>query len=131
MKFMWWIYVFIQLIVFVSGIWLLVIGEWKVVIVGFIFSLFSFYLLCLILIPPLCLGKSVASYIKKGQIIKGIFFSILIALYMTLFIGLWREIIFFQFFMAYDNTALPVFLWSYGVAVGPWALFAAMFLKSL
>lgn len=110
----------------VSGIWLLFLGEWKALGLG-IFSLFFAPLfLGFCLGPGLLFSLPAARVMEKGKIALGIMLGAPAAFYTVGVMVAWCYGV-FQLFdnMANDSSRIPMLLWSYGVATGPWGYMAS------
>jgi len=103
----------------VSGVWLLIIGEWRLVVLGVIAIVLSSFILGLLMMPSL-LFAGLASVIKGngGKMIPAVLSTLYTALVMTT----WCVASLWLFGMsATSKNIVPLLIWSYGVAVGPWA----------
>jgi len=103
----------------VSGVWLLIIGEWRLVVLGVIAIVVSSFVLGLLMMPSL-LFAGLASVIKGngGKMVPVVLSTLYTALVMTVWCvaSLWVFGVF-----ATSKNVVPLLIWSYGVAVGPWA----------
>jgi hypothetical protein len=108
----------------VSGVWLLLIGEWRMVLLGVaILSVSGFVLGAAVLLPPLLIAVTLASVRKRPV---QIFVAALGSLYAGAVILLWCVGVLWLFGrQASTRSVVPVLIWSYGVAVGPWANMAS------
>jgi len=103
----------------VSGVWLLIIGEWRLVVLGVIAIVVSSFVLGLLMMPSL-LFAGLASVIRGngGKMVPVVLSTLYTALVMTAWCvaSLWV----FGTSATLKNV-VPLLIWSYGVAVGPWA----------
>lgn len=111
----------------VGGIWLLVKGEWGVVLfsIGLLF-VGSTFLISLLLLPSIGLGSlSVFLISKKKYLISGILAN-LSQIYIIIIMAAWGfAFMFFFLSKARLDTLIPMILLSYGPATGPWAYMAS------
>jgi hypothetical protein len=109
----------------VSGIWLMVIGEWRIFFLGILSIFVATGIISLALIPGLLLAVPFAAAAARGKLILSSILGALAALYTTTVIVVWACAVFYFFSRASNvDNRLPVLLWSYGVAVGPWSYMA-------
>jgi hypothetical protein len=110
----------------VSGMWLVIIGQWGIVVLGILFYIASSFGLSFALVPALLLSAPAVYCSEKGKTIPTIFFITLSNLYVIAVITLWCCGILYLFAKGVTTTSLiPRLIWSYGVAVGPWAYMAS------
>jgi hypothetical protein len=110
----------------VSGIWLGILGEWGALGIGILFFFISAGLLGFALIPSVLLTAPAAYCAEKGRLFGLLCFGSLSSMYILALITVWCCGILFLF--ARDATAsslVPRLIWSYGVAIGPWAYMAS------
>lgn len=105
----------------VSGIWLAILGQWGAVISGIIFLLFSSWIIPFALAPSLLLGAPIAYYMERDKISGVIILGGLSSLYTMALITVWCCGILFLFVNGATETSLiPLLIWSFGIATGPW-----------
>ena len=110
----------------VSGIWLLFLGEWKALGIGIFSMLFATFFLGLVLAPSLLFSLPASRVMEKGKIILGIILGSPGAFYTVGIMISWCYAVFQVFLnMADDNSRVPMLIWSYGVATGPWGYMAS------
>ncbi len=109
----------------VSGIWLLVIGQWGSVVAGFIVSIFAPFFLGFAVLPGM-LFTGPMTYLAGRKVTIGVyFFGFLTSVYMYLVIATWCSGITFYFMHDAPPRAFwPLLIWSYGVATSPWSYMA-------
>lgn len=103
-----------------SGIWLIFIGEWRAVVYAIAaFTLFALFMRPL-LKPAFLFEASSEYYYNKKLMAKALFFVSLNKLYIANFITVWCISV-FSFFTkdATSSSMIPLFFWSYGVAILP------------
>lgn len=110
----------------VAGIWLAIIGEWSLIVLGIIAFLFSSTLLSFALIPSFLLGAPAVYCAEKENTFGMVFFVAISNLYTIVLITVWCCGILFLFVKNATNASIiPLLIWSYGVATGPWAYMAS------
>ena len=105
----------------VSGIWLAFLGEWGAIGRGLIIMVISGFAISFALMPALLFAAPAAIAIEKGKKIIGAIFGSLSVLYTVALITVWCIWIMVMFASsATENSLVPLLIWSYGVALGPW-----------
>jgi hypothetical protein len=110
----------------VSGIWLGFLGEWKPIISGIVISAISQFILVFVLLPGTFLFAMPA---MRLSVTRFSFLSYPIGLlniaYIYAVVSVWCVSIWF-YYVSESTTASswPLLLWSYGIALGPWAYMA-------
>lgn len=105
----------------VSGIWLAILGNWGTIALGFIAMIISGFLLTLILMPYMFIAAPSIYFAKKGTMFLSYIFSLLGTAYIVAVMTIWcGGILLFFVNRATDKSLIPVLIWSYGVALGPW-----------
>jgi hypothetical protein len=111
---------------FVSGIWLLIIGDWRLVIGGIVAGAVSTFIIGIILIPSMILDVPMNFFLKKGKLFGAMVFAALSNFYIVNIIAIWcYGILLFFFQKATFQSYIPMLIWSYGVAMTPWAYMAS------
>jgi hypothetical protein len=116
----------------VSFIWLAVLGDWSPLLYGIVLSVVATqFLLTLLGLPALGLGLIAAALLDKGWRVSAVPFLFLGKLYTCALMAAWCIVV-YAFFLkdSTDQTNLPLLIWSYGVATGPWTYMAAWILRS-
>jgi len=109
----------------VSGIWLAILGEWRVVVIGIVYCFFSSFFITFALMPGLLLSTPAMFFIEKGKKIIGAFFGALSIIYTIGLLIIWCLYVLVEFTQLVDSRALiPALVWSYGVAMTPWMYLA-------
>lgn len=109
----------------VSGIWLLVIGDWRPVVEGFIGSLISIWLIAILLMPGLAVQVGAAALAEKGKTIFAVLLVLVSSVYSTALFTVYCLFVFWYFLgPATAETFIPLLIWSYGVALSPWMYMA-------
>lgn len=107
----------------ISGIWLGILGQWYVLLIGIVAALFGHKVLNVgIMIGMGIFGTPAMALERKGKRTGAMFFAVLNLLYIAFLICLWCFGI-LLLLGSFVNTAapIPMMIWSYGVATGPWA----------
>jgi hypothetical protein len=108
-----------------SGIWLLVIGQWRSVVAGILVCVIAKFVISLALLPSVALGAP-GIYFAKRRITIGIyFFGLLSSIYTYVLITAWCAGVTFYFLNDAPAGAFwPLLIWAYGVATAPWTYLA-------
>jgi hypothetical protein len=108
----------------VSGIWLVVLGQWWAIGYG-ISALFAPYFLGLIMMVGLVFAAPGAALFAKGRRYLALPFLLLNSLFICAVITIWCVFVFDLFISgANPSNVWPLLIWSFGVAVGPWTYMA-------
>jgi hypothetical protein len=104
----------------VAGIWLLILGEWKFVIIGLLAAFTGSFVLGFVLMIPMIFALPSMFFIERNHRIIGYIFGFFSLLTTNAVIFLWCLT---AFWVCYINSTadsiIPALLWSYGVAVFP------------
>lgn len=110
----------------VSGIWLAILGEWGAIVTGVLSVFVSSELLGFALMPGLLFAAPAAYCAEKGKTIGLVLFVALSSIYTMGLITAWCCAVLFYFVRdATTTTVIPLMIWSYGVAIGPWSYMAS------
>jgi len=110
----------------VSGIWLGVLGEWRIIGAGVLVFFVSTGLLGFALMPSLLLAAPAAYCAERGKTAGLVIFGALSSVYIMGLITAWCCGVLFLFVKdASAGSLIPRLLWSYGLATGPWAYMAS------
>jgi hypothetical protein len=112
----------------VGGIWLAIIGEWRLIGIG-LFLFFTFHwILSIIMIPSMLISRVALYFLEKKNKIAYLF-GYLVQVYTNILI---IGTCIFAFFICsrfyngdIDFNYIPYLLWSWGMALGPWQFFAS------
>ncbi|WP_315798841.1 hypothetical protein [Bradyrhizobium sp. SZCCHNRI3043] len=108
-----------------SAVWLLILGEWRLVLVGLLMSVTAPFFLGLASLPTVLLGGPGIFFAKRGITIGVYFFSFLASIYIAALISAWCGTVAFYFLKETAKPAFwPLLIWSYGVATSPWTYMA-------
>jgi hypothetical protein len=109
----------------VAGIWLIVLGKWSAFFLGLFAVFFSSWGLAIALMPSVGLGILGLRFLEKQQKAFGYFFALLGQLYTFSLLSAWCVGVLQVFLSMSDSSSkIPLVIWSYGVATGPWTWMA-------
>lgn len=109
----------------VSGVWLAVLGEWGVIGWGILAFVASNLVLSIALVPSIAIAMGLSKTIERRSVVGSLFLSTLSSLYVAAVMTAWAVAVMVFFMSRADARSwLPMLLWSYGVAIGPWAYMA-------
>lgn len=109
----------------VSGVWLAILGHWWAIGVGLL-GLLSPFFLSLVLMPGMLLGVPAMLFQQKGRVSIAVVFAGVSSLYVSAIVGTWGAAVLIAFLTrATSASVIPLLIWSYGVATGPWAFLAS------
>jgi len=109
----------------VSGVWLGILGEWWAIGYGLAGLFLSHFLLAIALMPGMLLLGPAMFFFDKGKAFLAAPFVFLGNLYTAALMAGWclAVFVFFNSRANYDSH-IPLLLWSYGAALGPWVYMA-------
>lgn len=109
----------------VSGIWLAILGEWGAIGWGILAFTVSGIALGLVLMPSALLAVPAAHFGEKGKLFAMYILAFLSNLYVIAVVTVWCVAVLYFFAKRADaSSIIPMLIWSYGVATGPWAWMA-------
>jgi len=104
-----------------SGIWLAILGEWGEIIRGIIFFVVAGFAISIALMPSLLFAAPAAMAVERGKKLLGALLGSLSVLYTVALITIWCIWVMWLFVSsATESSLIPLLVWSYGVALGPW-----------
>jgi hypothetical protein len=110
----------------VAGIWLAILGEWQPIGVGLLLLVSSHFMLSLVLMPGLIFAAPAAIAMESGKTILGSLIGGVSVLYTEVIVVGWAYLMLGYFHgLASASSEIPLLLWSYGAAIGPWAFMAS------
>lgn len=110
----------------VSGIWLAILGEWAVIGAGLLAAIGGTLPISFALMPVMLLALPMAKLVERGRLGLGMIFAIPVSVYTIFIMSAWCYLVFLAAFRVADERhAIPVLLWSYGAATGPWTYMAS------
>lgn len=105
----------------VSGIWLAILGDWGSIGYGFLAMIVSSFVLGIALMPMLLLAGPSVYFAEKGIMFLFYVFAFLSSIYVVVVMTAWcGAVMYFYAERATSETWIPILIWSYGVALGPW-----------
>jgi len=111
-----------------GGIWLAILGEWTLIVIGVLLFFISHWILSIIMLPNLLIA-GIASHLYERKNPLAPFLGFLSQLYINLLIVGTCVFAFFICSHYYSGetsiTYVPYLLWSWGMALGPWQFFAS------
>ena len=109
----------------VSGIWLAILGEWWAIGIGLLSIFASSMVISIALLPSLAFTAGAVAFGSNSKA-AFLFFGALANLYVVLVMTVWcvGALVFFLS-PATPDTWIPLLIWSYGVATGPWSYMAS------
>lgn len=109
----------------ISGIWLAILGEWGAIGWGILALTVSGIALSLVLMPSALLAVPAAHFSEKGNLFAMYILAFLSNLYVIAVVTVWCVGVLYFFAKRADASSfIPMLIWSYGVATGPWAWMA-------
>ncbi len=113
------------LIGIVPAIWLLIEGAWLIVILGILFGFVSTFLILIVNLPSFILSAPFfllsEKFLRTRKFFLSAIFHFLSTLYPSIIISIWSIVIMGTALEFGDDfSLLPLLLWSYIVALGPW-----------
>lgn len=110
----------------VSGIWLALIGQWWALGVGLVGLCVSPFLVIILLMPSLLFAAPAAYLFERGkQGVATVLFGVS-SLYTAALMAVWGISVLYLFASrATAGSVIPLLIWSYAVASGPWSFFAS------
>lgn len=119
----------------VSGVWLAVLGEWGAIGIGIIAMLAAKFLIGVALLPTFVIGLALlptfalggAAFLARRTRYRIFVAAFLSQLYIAALMTVWCLTVMRLFLLRMHSPAAltPTLIWSYGVAVGPWAYLAS------
>lgn len=109
----------------VSGIWLGILGEWWAIGYGLAGLFLSHFLLAFALMPGMLVLGPAMFFLNRGNTFLAAPFVFLGNLYTSALMAGWCLVVFYFFSSRADfDSYIPLLIWSYGVALGPWVYMA-------
>lgn len=105
----------------VAAVWLLILGDWPVVLLTIAIAVSSSFLTMILLLPSMLFVAPLAFFSQRQSLLGTAFCGFLSLFYTAVAICAWSLFIFILFSRGIDGRNLiPVLLISYGAAIGPW-----------
>lgn len=110
-----------------GGIWLAFRGEWRLIIIGFIWAMISPWVLSVLMLPNLGIAMAVTRFLQKkwALYILGFIstsytnFLVVVTCMGSMAFCLSRK------YGGVDFSVIPYLLWAWGMGLGPWQYFAS------
>lgn len=110
----------------VSGIWLAFLGEWRLIFIGLLVAVSGTLPISIALLPSILFALPAAKLVERGYMALAVVLTVPSALYTVAVMSGWCYLVFSAAFtFAAERHAVPILLWSYGVATGPWTYMAS------
>lgn len=110
----------------VGGAWLLWLGEWRLVLAGFVAAVTAPFWTSILLLPSLIFVTPAASLAERGNSSSAVVLGLLGALWTYAAVAAWCLTVFWYVpqFLGRNEPMLPFFLFAYAAATAPWAMMA-------
>jgi hypothetical protein len=112
----------------IGGVWLAILGEWRLIGVGVLLLFTSPWILSILMMPNLLIAGIAVRFIEKKYIL-GYVFGFISQLYINILIVATCVFAFTICSNYYEGhisiSYVPYLLWSWGMALGPWQYFAS------
>jgi hypothetical protein len=110
----------------VAVVWLLILGEWRIVLGSIAVLVIAPLALGLLLLPGMLFGAPALSLAERRHTGLAVPFTFLTITWTHVVISAWALAVFLVASAHLTQANFwPLLLWSYGVAVGPWSYMAA------
>lgn len=104
----------------VSGIWLLFIGMWPILLLGFLYSFAMPFAYSIAAAPGLLLAAPLAKFAEKGNRAMVAILGFINIIYSDLLLLFWVYFVFNSLVADASGTAtIPLILWGYSTVLGP------------
>ena len=105
----------------VSGIWLIVVGDWWRLVFGVGFMFLSSLIIMIVPMPALIFSIPAIKYLDQGKKFLGMFFLSLSNIVLALSISALSILVLWFMVKNVSENLIPILMWSYVVAMTPWA----------
>lgn len=110
----------------VSIVWLIIDGQWALLIYGAIISFMMPFVYSLCVIPQMVIVGPAVYYLEKKNITLGMVFAFLGAIYSDVILAFWALFVFsIVYSKAADVNILPLLLWGYATVLSPLSYMAS------
>jgi len=113
---------------FIGGVWLAILGEWKLIGIGILFLIASPWILSILMIPALISGLGGSYFYEKRKLnFLGYVLIFVSQFYKNVLIVITCVFSFLisLSFCTGNNSNIPYLLWSWGIALVPWQFLAS------
>lgn len=109
----------------IAGVWLAVLGEWWALGLGLLVVIISSFVLSLAVLPSIALAAGAVLAGKRSKF-AFLLLGLLSNLYVVAIMTTWCVGALFAFMSrATEQSWIPLLIWSYGAATGPWSYMAS------
>lgn len=108
----------------VSGIWLIIIGDWGTFLSGLAYMLFGAFGLSILMFPGLALALPVVKLLESGREKMALLVGLPSLLWTYGLLTISCVWVFSWVMASAENATVPYLLWSYAVATAPWTYMA-------
>lgn len=109
----------------ISGIWLMILGRWSEFGLGIVILFSGALLLGLVLTPGMLAQGAALMLIQGKRTLSGAALSFVGCLWIYLVMYVWCATTFVTMVSGAGDDVIPLTLWGYANAVGPWAYMAS------
>lgn len=102
----------------IAGIWLLILGEWQLVLFGFILGFIMPWVYSIASIPQFLILPLLVKFGEKGHKFLFSLFGFILSLYNNFLLGAWVTTI-FGIMIQFHINPIPTWLWGYATIMGP------------
>jgi len=103
-----------------GGIWLIIIGQWKLIVAGLIFSSIMPWIYAIINLPEIGLGFLAASAWEKGSKLNFSILGFLGSIYNYAVLSIWSLFVLLFIIQRIESgNFVPYFLWAYSTIMAP------------
>ena len=116
----------------VGGIWLLVLKDWPIIVLGLLYGFFMPWVFSLAYLPTMGLSAVMFNRFEKKKYSQASMLGFIISLYDNILILAWVLFVFFYVALGVKGSAyIPYMLWGYSVAISPLSYMASKEEKSI
>ena len=120
------IFVLFELGSVVAAIWLAILGEWRAIGVGLGLLLTSHFILGFFILLGAAFGYPASKALESGNVVLSVILGSLSNLYTVALVAAWSFLMLSYFHgLSSGSSEIPLLLWSYGAATGPWSFLAS------
>jgi hypothetical protein len=104
----------------ISGIWLVILGEWGLIGYGMLAAMMGGFIIPLAILPSAIFALPAVALMTKGHKFIGYMIGTLSVTYIMIVLSAWCLIVLTTYAdQATPDSIIPILIWSYGVALGP------------
>jgi len=110
----------------VGGIWLAIIGQWKLIIAGLLLSIVMPYIYAIVSLPGIGLSVVAVSAGEKGSKLGVLILSFLSSIYDYALLSVWSLFVLLFFIQRMESGSfIPYLLWAYSTVMAPLGFMAS------